>query len=209
MKRAKLNLVTRFYRMLFLSSIGASPLQSCAASPAIKIDDLKLIRVEIVQQEWIPKQDRFWDDGVITAPLFKITFRSKFNLEVLARTEHYNIDNVTSLCRNSTIDQSSRLRGFPSVFDSVGRIDEFRAMTKPGNNTIREDGFEYHVYFDIRQSGIRGFYSYDLVHQSADVCITVNGTQEIAFGIANRFTSNTLLVPKEMISAATAEAGVR
>lgn len=179
-------------------------LQSCS-SPTV--NDLKLVNVQVVPQEQIPSRDKYWSADAITEPLLRVTFSSKINLEELAQEHQYNVENVTSICRQSATDQTRRLRGFPSVLDDVGRIDAYRDRN---NSTRKRDGlFEYHIYLDLRQSGISGFYSYDLIRMPADVCFTVNGSKEVGFAALHGFVSNTLIVPKERILSAVAASGKR
>jgi len=193
---------------VYVALITALWFLSCSFSAASEIGDLRLIRVEAVSQSEIPDRDKYWPAGSITAPLFRVTFSTSVDLEKMAGDEHYNIDNITSMCRDTAIDKDRILRGFPSVLDASGRIDSFRQIGRSvGRNAVRQ--FEYHIYFDIKQSGIHGFYQYDLVHAPANICMTVNGAREQAFVISRRFASNTLVIPKQTIVQALAKAGQR
>ena len=55
-------------------------------------------------------------------------------------------------------------------------------------------------------AGVSGFYSYDLVSNPSDVCITVNGAEEVGFVMGNTFVSNALILPRQVIEKAVATA---
>lgn len=188
----------------FIATFAAAVLlQPCSASPASPLNDLRLLRVDVVSQEQIPNQDKYWSPGTITASLIRVSFTTTAALEKTAKDEHYNIDNVISICRDSEVDHSRELRGFPTVYDAAGPIDGFR---QADGASAKNGAFEYHVYFDVRQSGIHGFYPFDLARAPSDICITVNGAQESGAWITNRLASNTLVIPKDVIARAIAAA---
>jgi hypothetical protein len=135
-----------------------------------------------------------------------VTFLAGVDLERLAKEQDYNIDNVTAICRGSSPDPNRRLRGFPEVFDDKGRVDEFRKNNSVGSAKAL---FEYHVYFDVSQTKVHGFYHYDLTHKPQNVCITIDGAQERLFWITDRLESEPLVVSEQEVATALAKAGLR
>jgi hypothetical protein len=170
---------------------------------------LTLLSIQVVPQKQIPRHDKFWDEGVITSPLVRVDFSTSIDLRSLARRGEYNIDNITSLCVPPVIDRSRKLSGFPGVYDSTGPIDEFRQELPATPRRSAVPPFAYHVYFDVRQSGIHGFYDYDLVRAPSDICIAVNGTTEHEFGSNRHFASRTLVIQKAQLLKAISDAGIR
>ena len=190
----------------FLAAISFIPFWASCAPASPEVQDLRLIKVEIVPQHQIPASDKYWDPGAITSPLVKVWFSSKENLEQLAKLHGYNIDSVTSLCNGEVLDRNRRLRGFPSVFDAFGRIDTFRTTASSAPPRSTGGTYLYHLYFEPRMAGVSGFYSYDLVSNPSDVCITVNGAEEVGFVMGNTFVSNALILPRQVIEKAVATA---
>ena len=79
--------------------LGLCLLLACLTGCFADVGELKLVSVEVVSQEKIPSQDRWWDKGVITDHLMRVTFQSDTDMEAVARDFDYNISNDTSLCR--------------------------------------------------------------------------------------------------------------
>lgn len=171
---------------------------------ADSLGKLRLVKVEVVSQNEIPARDKFWSEGVITEPLFRVTFSTDVDLQRLAKEHGYNIDNRTAICRGSLLDSERSLNGLPSVLDGSGRIDEFRHGDDGPSN---RPPFEYHIYFGIAERKVPNFYHYDLERDAHDICISVNPAQETMFIVADRLQSEPLIVPAKDIVAAVNKAG--
>jgi hypothetical protein len=175
----------------------------------IKLGKLELVSVEVFSQQDIATEEKYWDEGAISQPLFRVTFAATRDLQQLATDDGYNIDNVASICRGVSIDENRPLKGFPSVFDERGIIDTYRRRTEHSLlDKQRGRGFRYHVYFAVRQSGISGFFSYDLGRKPDSVCLAVRGVVDYPGAKPGTLSSSVLIVPREMIVQALIRAGL-
>lgn len=175
---------------------------SCRYLSLPAASDLRLVSVNLVPQSQIPQHDKYWDNGVITAPLVRVTFTSGRDFQALARSQYY-VGQVTAFCRAGKVDPGRKLQGFSYLYDSGGPIDEYASRNSSSNQGATPN--VSHLYFDVEQHGIYGFKPYDLRNNPEDVCIQLVGYKEfLGEWPLWRFHSNVLVVPKSMLIAALA-----
>lgn len=180
---------------------------SCIFLPMPPVDDLKLVSVDVVAQSDIPKHDKLWDEGVIAKPLVRVTFSSSYDFQRLARRWNYYIGQQTAYCNNDVPDRQNQIEGFPGIYDHMGQVYEYAERESSADARGR---ILYHVYFDAEQHGNVNFKPYDLIREPRDVCIQMNGHNEIAGEIPTvRFRSNVLVLPKGVLTAAFERAKMR
>lgn len=180
---------------------------SCIFLPVPPVNDLTLVSVDVVAQSDIPKHDKWWDEGIITEPLVRVTFSSSYDFQRLARRWNYYIGQQTAYCDGNGPDRQNQIKGFPDVYDHIGRVNEYAERESSADPRGR---ILYHVYFDAERHGNVNFKPYDLIHEPHDICIQMNGHNEIAGEIpAVRFRSNVLVIPKEVLTAALVRAKMR
>lgn len=177
---------------------------ACGIPSAISpVRDLKLLRVDFVTPEQIPRQDKFWD---YKTPLIRVEFSSKADLQNLASTWTYGIADEVSICSDKSIDNKRLIKGYPHVFDRVASIYTYDKRKSSRTSQNASVPVIYHIYIDPRETQVADRYHYDLVRDPADVCFRVVGSGE---RIPISFNSNTVVIPKQMLVNAFRRAGVR
>ena len=180
---------------------------SCIYLPIPPVNDLTLVSVDVVAQSDVPKHDKWWDEGVITKPLVRVTFSSGYDFQRLARRWNYYVGQETAYCNGNILDRQNQIEGFPGVYDHMGQVDEYAGRESSATSRGR---VLYHVYFDAEQHGNVNWKPYDLIHEPHDICIQMNGHNELAGEIPTvRFGSNVLVIPKGALTAALVRAKMR
>jgi hypothetical protein len=180
-------------------------LVSCRYLSIPPVNDVRLISVALVPQSLVPAQDRYWNNGVITQPLLRVTISSDHDFQSLAQNWSYYIGQVTAFCEAGQPNSARRINGFPSLFDEKGRIDEFASKRMQSRNG-KSGPIVYHLYFNVEQFGFKDWYTYDLRKRSEDICIQINGYKDI-FGDVPiwGFRSDVVIAPREKLVSVLAD----
>ena len=181
---------------------------SCVWVPVPPVNDLALVSVDVVVQSDIPTHEKWWNTET-TGPLLRVTFSSRYDFQKLAKQWNYYVGQHTTYCNGGVLDAQNEIDGFPDVYDEYGQIDEYVRSSRV-SRTNQSGRILYHIYFATEQHGNVNFKPYDLVQSPRDICIQLNGHNEVAGEIATiGFKSNVLIVPKADLTAALARAKMR
>ena len=157
------------------------------------------------------KMHEHYDDMLI------VNFRSRVDLQTLARRFGLHLYMATSPCSGSQVDQKRLLfAGWnPSPLDAYGRVDVWsydrsgNARTRPSGRRDPSGSITYHAISDLSLSGaiLPELCHYDLAHRPTRLCSELEASNDVA-GEAyfHAFTSNTIVIPKEAVATAVARA---
>ncbi len=175
---------------------------ACSVPPVSPVHDLKLLHVDVVEPSQIPKQDKFWD---YKTPLVRVEFSSMTDFQNVANTWVYWIGNRVSPCADKSIDEKRLIEGYPDVFDQTASVYTYDKRKTSRTSRDTSAPIIYHIYFAPQQS-VRGWRTYDLVRNPADVCFAVVGFGErLPIG----FRSNTVVISRQMLIDALERAGLK
>ncbi|HJW39997.1 MAG TPA: hypothetical protein VJ476_02075 [Rhizomicrobium sp.] len=172
------------------------------------MDDIRLVSVDVLAQSEISDREKPWWPGNKAPPLVRVRLSSSRDFQKLAKDWSYNVDNKTSICQGASIDPKRLIQGYPSVYDKFGMIYTYHE-DHPDSATGGGNRIAYSVYFDPEDLTNTSFpYHYDLVADPANVCVQIDGLQEVGgdFTFAS-FRSNVVVVPKTAIIAAIKREG--
>ena len=189
-------------RIALLLCLGLQ-VAACTQLGFVFVDDTKLLHVDVLQPAQIPDRDKFWK---YKAPLIRVEFSSMTDIQNVANTGNYGVGTRVSICNGQSIDRTRILDGYPHVFDKFGSVYTYDKRKTSRTQDNQSGPIIYHIYIAPRQSGIKGWYSYDLVHTPSDVCFFIGGVGEI---IPTHFSSNIVVIPKQMLIDAFERAGLK
>jgi hypothetical protein len=157
------------------------------------------------------KKHEHYDDMLI------VNFRSRVDLQTLARKHGLHLYMVTSVCSGSKVEPKRKLLADwnASPLDDYGRVDVWsydrtgNARTRPSGKRDASGSIIYHAISDLRLSGdiLPELYHYDLARQPTRLCMKLEASNDVAGEIYfHAFTSNTIVIPREAVVAAVARA---
>jgi hypothetical protein len=143
-------------------------------------------------------------DSVLT-PVLELDFTSRVDLEAYVHLHGFNIAREVSLCRDTRIEESSRVIMVASVYDRFGEINSAAEhygqviLPRPKTSGPADSAeiFHYRVYLPTRyeKSGRR----FDLEKQGGNLCLQIVALSELA---DPHFESNVVVIPAARVSDA-------
>ncbi len=166
------------------------------------IDGVRLHSIDVVDQKDPTDTESFGPHSSPLERMLKVSLASRVGLIEYSRRFEYNPGYRAFGCADWGIDEK-RLRG-SYIYDNNGIVDNSRKEESLNKGTQTDDHV-YRIYIYIKSvpqlenNGIyRNSFRYDLHREPQDVCIRLRGGNMLGF----TFEANTVVIPKELISAA-------
>jgi hypothetical protein len=168
----------------------ASLLVGCGPSD-IQVTDVKVIDVSSAPS--IDKLEPIRDEQTL---YFVVYFKSATDIRSFARRHEFTVNNEVSACSGGAVDKTKRLGLNMGVYDAFGEINIYTGVH---TSSLREgEVFSYHLYFPVKVTKVIDYTSYDLVENTTDVCVLLDGGNMIGMG----HRSNTIVIPRSVLSEA-------
>ena len=181
--------------IFFLSSFVPAQAFLIGSDP----DDITVVSVDIVDSKKRPESK---SPGVVSRLQAMVKFTTKVNLKEEWRRYGYVMSNHAFLCNNGVLYESKELINDPYVYDDKSYIED--SDYKPPETESRHK-YEYKIYVALRTLSSRevtqvGF-QYNLQTEPQNFCFSITGLNSFI-----RFTSNTVVIPKEQLIGALSRA---
>ncbi len=192
----------RRYRALAFACALAG-VSGCAFVMNTRVDDLMLDSVSVAEGDQIPHSAQWRPQK--GRKVLLISLQTSHDIrQIAASLELDNLHADIGFCGTSDRAEWSR------VYQSGQQVGPFSDPRERERLAAEKSGGEphsYEVWLDYRTLAHRsghGFVDYDLAKNPKDLCLTIGGTPHLAVGTG--LATNTVLVPKEAIAAAIAQA---